>query len=48
MPPVHIIELNLHFKPEFTSRTYKNVQQKIKLPSVRVEPTTLTIIGLEV
>ena len=37
---------NLFFKPEFTSRSFKKFQQKIKLPKVGVEHTQLTITDL--
>ena len=42
------IRSNLNFKPEFTSKGFEEFQQKIKLPPVGVEPTTLTITGLRV
>ena len=42
------VRLNLHIKPEFTSRDLKCFSKKIKLSQQGVELTKLTIIVLEV
>ena len=42
------IRSDLHFKPQFTSRGLKTLQQRIKLLPVGTAPTVLPITGLKV
>ena len=39
------IRSNLNFKPEFKSRGFEKFQQKIKLPAVRVLPSSKCLVG---